>query len=214
MAFKRIGFVAGLAAALIIGSATFTQNAQAQTMLNEVESVPKGAVGLGLIGAELGFAIPALAGLHETWAFIVFPLALGAGGAIGGYFAFDEPNSPEAGVAMLAIGVALIIPTLVLTLAMTSYDPGDEPDQEEGGAYEEEFGDGEADGEAAPEETARRQAHERAVAGAGLLHVGSRQVSLGVPGVSVRPSLTAEEVRRYGGQQNTELHVPVVSGAF
>src|SRR5688500_519235 len=33
----------------------------------------KGVIGLGLIGAEIGFIVPALAGLHDTWAFIVFP---------------------------------------------------------------------------------------------------------------------------------------------
>jgi hypothetical protein len=216
LAFKQIGFAAGLAAALVIGSATFTQQvAQAQPVCgaepcNQVESVPKGAVGLGLIGAEIGFVLPAVIGLHQAWAFVVFPLVLGGGGAVGGYFAFDEPNSPEAGVAMLAAGIALIIPSLVLTLAFTSYDPGDEVDEGEGegGDYSDEFEEG-----AAVEESARRRARERVLAGGGLLHVGSEDVSLGVPAISVRPNMTAEEAARYGGQ-TTEVHVPVVSGAF
>ena len=219
MAFKQIGFAAGLAAALVIGSATFTQQvAQAQPVCgaepcNQVESVPKGAIGLGLIGAEIGFVLPAVIGLHEAWAFVVFPLVLGGGGAVGGYFAFDEPNSPEAGVAMLAVGIALIIPSLVLTLAFTSYDPGDEADEggDGGEDYSDEFEEGAA---VEAEESARRRAHERALAGGGLLHLGTEEVSLGVPALSVRPNVSAEEAARYGGGQTAEVHVPVVSGAF
>jgi len=201
---------------LVIGSATFTQAAQAQMCgaepCTQVESVPKGAIGLGMIGAELGFVLPAVIGLHDAWAFIVFPLALGAGGAVGGYFAFDEPNSAEAGVAMLAVGIALIIPTLVLTLAMTRYDPGDdEEDEVEEGDYSEEFG---GDAEPTEDAEARRRVRDRALAGGGLLHVGTGEVSLGVPALSVRPNMSAEEAARYGGGQSAELHVPVVSGAF
>ena len=212
MTFKRLGMAAAFAATLLIGSTTFTQTAHAQVELNQVESVPKGAVGLGLIGAELGLVLPAAIGLHETWAFIVFPLALGAGGAVGGYFAFDEPNSPEGGVAMLAIGMALIIPSVVLTLALTSYSPDDDDDEgSEDDALDEEFGGGESP---PPGDSAQRDARERAVAGAGLLHVGSRQLSLGVPGVTVRPSVTAQEAQRYGGNAAAQVHIPVVSGAF
>ncbi len=216
MAFKQIGFAAGLAAALLIGSATFTQQVAHAQMCGadpctQVQSTPKGAVGLGLIGAELGFVLPAVIGLHDAWAFVVFPLVLGGGGAVGGYFAFDQPNSPEAGVAMLAVGIALIIPSLVLTLAFTSYDPGDEADEGGGedGDYSDEFQDAETS-----DESARRRAHERALAGGGLLHLGSEEVSLGVPAVSVRPNITAQEAARYGGGQTTEVHVPVVTGAF
>lgn len=209
MAFKRLGIAAGFAALMIIGSSSFTQTAAAQTMPTQVESVPKGAIGLGLIGAELGLVLPVAFGLQETWSMIVFPIVGGAAGAIGGYFAFDEPNSAEAGVAMLAIGMALVVPATVLTLVFTSYDADDEPTSDEGDGFEEEFGD-----DADATETARNDAHERVSAGAGLVHVGSRNVSLGVPGVSVRPSVTAEEALRYGGEQTAEVHLPVISGAF
>lgn len=219
MAFKRIGFAAALAATLLVSSGHFAEVAQAQAMCGaapctQVQSVPKGAIGLGMIGAEIGFVLPAVIGLHEAWAFIVFPLALGAGGAVGGYFAFDEPNSPEAGVAMLAAGIALIIPALVLTLALTTYDPGgeDEAEAPEEGDYSEEFDEG---GQSPPaEESAGRRARERLVAGGGLIHVGTRDVSLGVPALTVRPSLSAREASLYGDSQSAEVHVPVVSGAF
>ncbi|RLB45429.1 MAG: hypothetical protein DRJ42_29960 [Deltaproteobacteria bacterium] len=217
MAFNRLGIVAGFAAVMIIGSSSFTATAVAQTaMPTQVESVPKGAIGLGLVGAELGLVLPAAFGLAETWSMIVFPIVGGTAGAIGGYFAFDESNVAEGGVAMLAIGMALVVPAMVLTLVFTSYDGDDDvaPEDEGEGNYDEEFG-GDADASARRDSAQEvEDAQERIAAGAGLLHVGSRSLSLGVPGVSVRPSLSAEEMQRYGGEQTAEVHLPVVSGSF
>ncbi|MBW2463566.1 MAG: hypothetical protein JRH11_18085 [Deltaproteobacteria bacterium] len=218
MAFKRLGIVAGFAALMIIGSSSFTATAAAQTTPTQVESVPKGAIGLGLVGAELGLVLPAAFGLAETWSMIVFPIVGGAAGAIGGYFAFDEPNSAEGGVAMLALGMALVVPAVVLTLVFTSYDGDDDvaPEEDNDGNFDEEFGGG-GDAEASARRDSAQEvqdARERIAAGAGLVHVGSRSLSLGVPGVSVRPSVTAEEMQRYGGEQNAEVHLPVVSGSF
>lgn len=92
-----------------------------------VEPDFKGTIGLGLVGAELGFVIPAVAGLHETWAFVVFPIVGAGGGGAAGYFLIEKgTDSPELSVAMLATGMALIIPSMILTLSATAYDPEDE----------------------------------------------------------------------------------------
>lgn len=94
---------------------------------NPVDPDFKATVGLGLVGAELGFVVPALAGLHETWAFVVFPIVGAGGGGAAGYFLIEKgTDSPELSVAMLATGMALIIPSMVLTLSATAYDPEDE----------------------------------------------------------------------------------------
>lgn len=96
----------------------------------------KGIIGLGLIGAEIGFIVPALVqdAMHtnEWWPYLVFP-ALGAvGGAIGGWGVEQATaGQPEADVALLAIGMALIVPTMVATLALTAYDPNDVAQQAE-----------------------------------------------------------------------------------
>ena len=90
----------------------------------------KGIIGLGLIGAEIGFIVPALVqeAMHtnEWWPYLVFP-ALGAvAGGIGGWGVEQATQGqPEVDVALLAIGMALIVPTLVGTLALTAYDPND-----------------------------------------------------------------------------------------
>jgi hypothetical protein len=102
--------------------------AQAQAIGN-AEPTPvkadfKGMIGLGLIGAELGFVIPAVAGLHDTWAFIVFPIAGAAGGAVGGYFLLEQgAGEPELAVAALTAGMALFIPAMIITLSETAYEP-------------------------------------------------------------------------------------------
>ncbi|HTU61399.1 MAG TPA: hypothetical protein VMF89_23250, partial [Polyangiales bacterium] len=62
-------------ALVILGCLGPTSSTHAQD--KQVEADFKGAVGLGLVGAELGAVIPALVGVEATWAYIVFP-AVGA----------------------------------------------------------------------------------------------------------------------------------------
>lgn len=124
--------VCGLAmlAAATLGSAGVLAPSIAQAqepMQEQVDAGPKGAVGLGLIGAELGLVIPAVSGLHEIWSFIVFPVAGAAGGAVAGHFLVDDNNKRNASVSLLAVGLALAVPAVVLTLVSTAYDPDDEP---------------------------------------------------------------------------------------
>ncbi|WP_236604865.1 hypothetical protein [Sandaracinus amylolyticus] len=140
---------AALASAIIVGSLSIgPARAEAQCMpsptCTRVSPDGKGIVGLGLIGAEIGFIVPALvqeaAGTNEWWPYLVFPVVGAAAGAIGGYFMEQETqNSPEVDVAFLAVGLALVVPTLVATLALTAYDPGqDAVARDDGGQAEEE----------------------------------------------------------------------------
>jgi hypothetical protein len=85
----------------------------------------KGIIGLGLVGAELGLIIPALAGVRdEWWPYVVFPLIGAIGGGIGGWAVEQNtPNDAEVDVALMVIGMALVVPTIVGTLALTAYQP-------------------------------------------------------------------------------------------
>lgn len=135
MALNRIRGLgrAAFVSVLLLGfSALTAAPARAQVMTQEVESGVKGTIGLGLIGAELGFAIPAIIGVDEVWPYIVFPSVGAAGGAVAGYFAIDANNENTAGVAVLAASLALVIPTVVLTVAALRYDP--ERDEESSSA--------------------------------------------------------------------------------
>ena len=91
-----------------------------------VDADPKGKVGLGLLGGELGVVVPALIGVDAWWAYVVFPVVGAAGGAVLGHFLVDENDSAELSVVFLTAGLTLVIPTLVLAAAATAYDPEEE----------------------------------------------------------------------------------------
>jgi hypothetical protein len=200
----------------------------------------KGILGGGIIGAEIGFIVPALlvsAGvreLDEAWAWILFPVLGAAGGAVGGYFALEDPardamgavqpGFSEASVAVLAVGMALIVPTFVGVLALTSYSPGaDEQhtgasgDEDQGtgsGATEDEPAGSEGETEVEAETAANSALRRTLRGGPGLLRFDRDQVLLGVPMISSANTFTAEEREhmRLGG--STDVRIPVVSGVF
>jgi hypothetical protein len=139
----------------------------------------KGAVGLGLVGAELGAVIPALAVVDASWAYIVFPVVGAAGGAVGGYFAIDHADHAQLSVAALALGMALVIPALVITLSLTAYDPGGDTDN----------------GEA---RNKLRRARQLAAAGPGMLRVSEGELALAAPGIALVPGRPTEPWRVSG----------------
>lgn len=216
--FARGGFALLLAAAISTTTAPSTAAAQPAEP-QRIDASPKGLLGLGFIGAELGLTIPALAGLDDTWALIVFPVVGAAGGAVAGHFAIDNRGNEKAAVATLTLGLALVVPSLVLTLWATRYDPDDEDAIESATSGEEAEGEeGEAADEAAPTEEAAPAAAARrgatARAGTGLLRLGEGGFQLGLPGVSLVPSYTREELALFGGGQTNEVRLSLFTGAF
>jgi hypothetical protein len=204
----RTASALALAATIMAASSAATPTAaQAQTAPNEVESGYKGVIGMGVLGAELGFVVPALAGLDETWSFIVFPVIGAAGGAIGGYFLLEQPHNVELSVGSLMLGMALIIPSMVVTLAATAYDPGDEGEVVEGDGADEIAPD------PLPEEDAEVVIREMDVGG-GLVRMREGTLHFGVPALALRSSATTEEIRRYGAVSEQGIHLPLVSGTF
>lgn len=210
-----VALATALAAAVV---ATVPGTAAAQTDPPEqVDSNVKGIVGLGLIGAELGFVIPAAAGLHETWAFIVFPVVGAVGGGLAGHFLIEENNATEVAVAMLATGLALVIPATVLTAKFTSYDPSrDEPPPPPGGPAA-----ADREGAAPGERLARRLPSPPArlrptdlLARSGVLRLAPDGLRLGVPGLHLRPDLNRSEADLYGIDQRLVVHLPLFSGSF
>lgn len=222
--------VAAACAALLAAASTASAPSKAEAQVPEPTQVSTGfkaTLGLGLVGAELGFVVPALAGMDQTWAYIVFPVVGATAGALTGYFLIDDGGAPELSVAMLTVGMALVIPAMVATLALTAYDPDDEgavevtvdrgsavlpEDYEVGGGT---TGGVESTGGAPPSDTGsdgagpqsrvRRprdartaQARAAAAAGGGLLRVSPHGVFLGVPAVASVPTYSREELARMG----------------
>ena len=213
-----------LAAALTFAAGAAPTKVEAQpTMPEQIDATPKGTIGLGIMGAELGFAVPALAGLHDAWAFVVFPLVGAGGGAVAGYFLIDNKDNEKAAVGVLAASMALVIPTLVLTLAMTAYDPEDEGvvrDDDSGDGEDEGGGDGE-DAAEEPEEESESAQHRRmrervaaARAGAGLFRLSPRGLQLGVPGFEIAGMYNERELWLNGSQQRTQFQVSLFTGSF
>jgi hypothetical protein len=127
----KISWFVAAVAAIVLSTQVVAGTAHAQVpAATQVDTMGKGTIGLGLVGAELGFVIPALVGVDETWAYVVFPTVGAAAGALTGFFLIDQPGThQEIGVAALAAGMALVIPAMVLTLSETAYDPADDLDE-------------------------------------------------------------------------------------
>jgi hypothetical protein len=159
-----------------------------------IEADFKGMIGLGLIGAELGFVLPALAGARDAWAFIVFPVLGAGGGAAAGYFLLEkDEGKPELAVAALTAGMALAIPAMVITLAATAYEP---------------------ETETAMAEAAAREARLAAAAGPGLVRWSERGVLLAPPLIAAGHSVTEKEALRTGVTRAREVRVALLSGVF
>jgi len=87
-----------------------------------VTATAKGAVGGGLLGAEVVCITMGAIGVNRGWPYFVFGGLGAVGGAIGGYFV-EQASVPEPSLYMLAGGLALVIPTLVVSLNATAYKP-------------------------------------------------------------------------------------------
>lgn len=115
-----------LAVAAALAVSLWSNSAQAD-LENPTHNGVKGAVGLGLLGADLTLMIEGAIGVRNPWLLTLLPIAVAAGGAAGGWFAAgghqDEANSSyqAASVALLATGLAFIIPAAILVAHGRSY---------------------------------------------------------------------------------------------
>ena len=185
------------ALALLVALAALCATAAPAYAQDEGEGSPlkadfKGAIGLGLIGAELGFVVPALAGAKGVWPYIVFPVIGAGGGAVGGYFLLEKGDGhPELAVGALTLGMALVVPAMVATIAATSYRP---PEQ--------------------IETTAMKRRRELAQSGDGLVRWSGEELALAPPNITVAASASAREALRTGVRRTTAVRVSVLSGRF
>jgi hypothetical protein len=212
---------------------------------DEIQGTPKGIIGGAFLGAEVVMIPMGIAGVRPAWAYAVFP-ALGAvGGAIGGFFmdqAYDNSGKTVNGVTgtaqpaygstfLLAGGMALIIPAVVLMLNATRYHPSAEatedraptnvgpeanPGQSGGGAVL-------PSGNGGAQTTTPPPPPPPSNSGGGnqppyiplsLLDVHEGSFRMGIPIPEVRSTYSIREVKELGVQQGTELRVPVFKLAF
>jgi hypothetical protein len=206
---------------------------------DEIAGLPKATVGGGFLGAEV-VAIPmAIAGVSAGWAYAVFP-GLGAiGGAIGGYFvdqAYGSGGSSSAGTQqpaygstfMLAGGMALIIPTIVLMLNATRYHPSAEATEDHAPTnVGPEANPGKTGGSAVTPSggggtTETPTSHGGTTAPPppppyvplSLVDVHGGSLRMGIPIPEVHNAYSMREIKELGVRQSTELRVPVFKLAF
>jgi hypothetical protein len=202
-ALLRFFAVAVMSAGLVLLPCT----TQAQHVDDTVPADFKGAVGFGLVGAELGAVIPALVGLDSTWAYLVFPAVGAAGGAVAGYFVLDKPEHVTGSVIALTAGMALVIPALVTTLALTAYSPGDDAPSSAGTVQRSPVAASQlAQRGARPavQDSERLRLRRRAAAGSGLLRLSEGELALSAPGIAIVP----------GPRSISGMSLALVSGRF
>ncbi len=200
MRWERLGCAVVLVAVISLSAAPSIAEAQDE-VFSDIRATPKGTIGLGLVGAELGLIIPSLSGLNNAWALSVFPIVGATGGALAGYFALDKPGHDKGSVAALTVGLAGVIPAILVTVR------GVRKERQERW-------------EPTPQLQLRTEKEQRAFetveAGPGLLRRSRSGLRVAMPGMSFsgRATESAETLRMGGLRDRTEVRLSLASGVF
>lgn len=148
----------------------------------------KSIIGLGLLGGEVFTLGLAIGKVDRAWAYgIVVPLGI-AGGAVGGYFVGKEvQDKPEVPVALVAGGMALIIPTVVATLNATAY---------------------------APPRDSKPGTSDDLLPALSFLDLRGSKVRFGLPAVEVQPLYTQREQEQFAVKQGVQASLPIMRARF
>ncbi len=210
----------------VAGLTTLTAAAPA-AWADEVAGSPKGLIGGGLLGGEVVTMVESIAGLHRGWLFGVGFVVGAGGGAVGGYFADKGSTDGRVSMYLLAGGLALVIPALVLTLNATRYQGSDAATEDKPPVNAPAANPGTPGGSVVTPDTAAPVVPPPAPAPppspppppTSFLDLqfpgrGASTVRLGVPVPDVRPMYSAREQQQYGLPQHTEVRMPVLAVTF
>jgi hypothetical protein len=114
--FKSSLALAAIAAMSVLGAPS---TAHAET----VKPTGKGIVGGAFLGGEIVVFVEAIAGVRSGTAYLIGAGAGAVAGGVGGYFVEQAVSDGRVPAYMLAGGLALLIPALVVTLDQTRYLP-------------------------------------------------------------------------------------------
>lgn len=224
---KRLTAAAVAAATFAVALAGSPTEASAQeaNTSGAVTATGKGIVGGGLLGAEVVCITMGAVGVSRGWPYFVFGGVGAVGGAIGGYFV-EQTGSAEPSLYMLAGGLGLIIPTLIISLNATAYKPPETDRQNEPVTNEpsrEAPAPAPAPMTGAPPPTTRREHRGPTLAKASpvyphiplsVVDVYKGKIALGVPALELRPLYSSRELWQYGVAQGTELRMPLFKTMF
>jgi hypothetical protein len=210
-------FRPALAAACLCGVATLACPKAARA--ESVSPDGKGIVGGGLLGAEIVTIAEGIAGVRPGWAYAVGAV-LGAGaGATGGFFIERASFSDDGRVPtyMLAGGLALIIPALVISLNATRYIPEQHATEDRAPtapAAEPGTPGGSVVAPPPAEAAPPPATPPPAPPPQSLFDLHEGSFRMGVPVPEVRPIFSLAEQRQFGMQAQSELRMPVLHVVF
>jgi hypothetical protein len=223
MAFSSKHRPAALALAAVLG-ATVVAAPLRDARADEVSSTGKGIAGGALLGAEVPMIVEGIAGVHSGWVYFISAVVCAGGGGFGGYEVEKGSSDGMAPMYMLAGGLALVIPAVVLTLNATRYQPEEGATEDrtpgpmaEPGAPGSNSITGTPSGAPAPPPPppAAVPAPPAPPPPQSLLDVHHGAFRLGVPALAVTPAFTVAEAKAYGLRDNpAELRLPVLHIAF
>jgi hypothetical protein len=223
MAFSTKHRPAAFAMAAILG-ATMVAAPLRDARADDVSPTGKGIAGGALLGAEVPVIVEGIAGVHSGWVYFISAIVGAGGGGFGGYEVEKGSTDGKAPMYMLAGGLALVIPAIVLTLNGTRYQPeeGATEDRTPGPAAEPGNPGGSsitstpgAAPPAPPAPPAPAPPPPAAPPPQSLLDVHHGAFRLGVPVLDVKTSFTPTEAKAYGMVGNpAELRLHVLHVAF
>jgi hypothetical protein len=243
--FRTLGALAKLVVAAAVATTGLVAGtpSTARAADGPVVGTGKGIVGGALLGGEIGFIGLSVAGAKQTWLYYVVPGALAIGGGIGGYFIEKDKEGTDAQVPMfmLAGGMALIIPTVVITLSANAYQPANEDNTpadaspaDAGGALGVKVNTSDSTNMGSPSSggggtttttpTAPPPKRKPANTSSSAAPIQRPQalvnfddlttIKVGLPVIALRPMYTKTEMSQFNQPQRYEVTAPVVSFAF
>ncbi len=214
---------AGAAAA---GVLLAPESASAQTTPSAVGVDGKGIVGGALLGAEVVDLTIGIIGVNRGWPYLVFGAVGAVGGGVGGYFIEQETRkSPEVALYMLAGGMALVIPTVIVSLNATMYKPPEgtstttmEPADNQPSQSPSQVQPPMPTPLPSPAQSRRLRlrppGEKRDHLAFSLVDIHRSDLAFALPAVQIRPLYSPREVWTYGVEQGTEVRVPLFHASF
>ncbi len=205
-------FRAVVTASVIASGTLFTSAASAQE--SSTSPTAESTIGGALLGAEAGTLVESLAGVHSPWVYALSDVGLSGIGAIGGYEVQEHSSNAQVPVFIIAVGLGLMIPAVILTWnATTQYLPNEAPLPTTEPAAVPATG-------ASPRPAPRSEPAPATSSASGvtlppsLLDVSGAAMHLGLPVPEIRPTFSMNELRQYGLTQQTEVRMSLVKLAF
>ncbi len=196
----------------------------------EVSPTGKGIVGGALLGAEVVTMTESLIGLKDGWMYAVGAGVGGIGGGLGGWAVESNSTDGRVPTYMLAGGMALVIPAVVLILNATRYKPSEDATEDKAptgpaanpgnpggtsvlGAPPSGGSATPPPGPPAPAPSTPPPPQSSAIPGA-LFDMHSGAFRMGVPVPDVRPVYSMREQKELGVPQQAMVRMPVLHVAF